>query len=51
MLEAVRLGSLKMGIEPIEAIAAGTLNGAAAMELENEVGKITQKEREPFFNH
>jgi imidazolonepropionase len=45
MLEAVRLGSLKMGLEPIEAIAAGTLNGAAAMELESEVGSITPGKR------
>ena len=41
MTEVVRLGSLKMGLEPIEAIAAATLNGAAAMELEDSVGTIS----------
>jgi len=45
MLEAVRLGSIKMGLEPIEAIAAGTLNGSAAMELQNEVGSISPGKR------
>jgi imidazolonepropionase len=45
MLEAVRLGSIKMGLEPIEAIAAGTLNGAAAMGIEDEVGSITPGKR------
>lgn len=49
MLHAVRLGSLKMGMEPIEAICAGTLNGAAAMELENEVGTITPGKRANFI--
>ena len=45
MLEAVKLGSIKMGMEPVEAIAAGTLNGAAAMELEDQVGTITPGKR------
>ena len=49
MLEAVKLGSLKMGLEPIESIVAGTLNGAAAMELENEVGTITPGKRANFI--
>jgi len=49
MLQAVRLGSLKMGMEPIEAICAGTLNGAAAMELEDEVGSITPGKRANFL--
>ena len=49
MLEAVRLGSLKMGLEPIEAIAAGTLNGAAAMELDNEVGSVSEGKRANFL--
>lgn len=48
MLHAIRLGSLKMGIEPIEAICAGTLNGAAAMELQGEVGTITPGKRANF---
>lgn len=41
MTEVVRLGSLKMGLEPIEAIAAATLNGAAAMELADSVGTLS----------
>jgi imidazolonepropionase len=45
MLEAVRLGSIKMGLEPIESIAAATLNGSAAMELQNEVGTISPGKR------
>ena len=49
MLEAVRLGSIKMGLEPIEAIAAGTLNGASAMELDGEVGSITPGKRANFL--
>ena len=49
MLEAVKLGSIKMGMEPIEAIAAGTLNGAAAMELEGQVGTITPGKRAHFL--
>ena len=49
MTEVVRLGSLKMGLEPIEAIAAATLNGAAAMELEDKVGTITPGKLANFF--
>jgi imidazolonepropionase len=49
MTEVVRLGSLKMGLEPIEAIAAATLNGAAAMELEDKVGSITPGKLANFF--
>jgi imidazolonepropionase len=49
MTEVVRLGSLKMGLEPIEAIAAATLNGAAAMELADEVGSITPGKLANFF--
>lgn len=49
MLEAVKLGSIKMGMEPVEAIAAGTLNGAAAMELEDQVGTITPGKRANFL--
>jgi imidazolonepropionase len=49
MLEAVRLGSIKMGLEPIEAIAAATLNGSAAMELQNEVGTISPGKRANFI--
>ena len=40
---AVRLGSLKMGMTPLEAIAAATLNGAAAMELSHEVGALGRR--------
>ena len=49
MLEAIRLGSIKMGLEPFESIAAGTINGAAAMELEGEVGSITPGKRANFL--
>jgi len=49
MTEVVRLGSLKMGLEPIEAIAAATLNGAAAMELDDKVGTITPGKLANFF--
>jgi imidazolonepropionase len=49
MTEVVRLGSLKMGLEPIEAIAAATLNGAAAMELEDKVGTISPGKLANFF--
>ncbi|HCL47057.1 MAG TPA: hypothetical protein DHW55_07320 [Flavobacteriales bacterium] len=40
MTMAVRLASLKMGVLPREAVAASTLNGAAAMELSHEVGAL-----------
>jgi len=40
MTLAVRLASLKMGVLPREAVAAATLNGAAAMELSHEVGAL-----------
>ncbi len=49
MTEVVRLGSIKMGLEPLEAIAAATLNGAAAMELERIVGTITPGKLANFF--
>ena len=41
----VRLASLKMNLLPREAIAAATLNGAAAMELSHEVGAIGRGHR------
>ncbi len=40
MTLAVQLGMVKMGMLPLEAIAAATINGAAAMELNQEVGVI-----------
>jgi imidazolonepropionase len=49
MTEVVRLGSLKMGLEPIESITAATLNGAAAMELENSVGTISSGKHANFI--
>jgi len=49
MTEVVRLGSIKMGLEPLEAIAASTINGAAAMELQSEVGTITPGKRANFI--
>ena len=45
MTMAVRLASLKMGVLPREAVAAATLNGAAAMELSEEVGAIGRGHR------
>ena len=36
------LACLKMGMMPEEAIAAATLNGACALELDNEIGSITK---------
>ena len=41
MTRVVQLGIVKMGLLPLEAIAAATINGAAAMQLEGEVGVIT----------
>jgi imidazolonepropionase len=49
MTEVVKLGSLKMGLEPLEAIAAATINGAAAMELSSEVGTISPGKRANFI--
>ena len=40
MTMAVRLANPKMGVLPREAVAAATLNGAAAMELSHEVGAL-----------
>lgn len=40
MTLAVQLGMVKMGMLPLEAIAAATINGAAAMEMSEEVGVI-----------
>lgn len=37
---AAALGCLKMGLEPIEALAAATVNGAAALGLSDEVGGL-----------
>ncbi|GAB5538426.1 MAG: imidazolonepropionase [Salibacteraceae bacterium] len=37
----VSLACIKMGMTPNEAINAATLNGAAAIELSNEIGSIT----------
>ena len=45
MTMAVRLASLKMGVLPREAVAAATLNGAAAMELSHEVGALGRGHR------
>jgi imidazolonepropionase len=45
MTQAVRLASLKMGVLPREAVAAATLNGAAAMELSHEVGALGRGHR------
>ena len=40
MTLVVQLAMVKMGMLPLEAIAAATINGAAAMELSHEVGVI-----------
>ncbi len=49
MTQAVRLASLKMGVLPREAVAAATLNGAAAMELSHEVGALGRGHRANFI--
>ena len=49
MTMAVRLASLKMGVLPVEAVAAATLNGAAAMELSGEVGCLACGHRANFI--
>ena len=49
MSMAVRLASLKMGVLPREAVAAATLNGAAAMELSHEVGALGRGHRANFI--
>ena len=46
---AVRLASLKMGLLPSEAVAAATLNGAAAMDLSREVGALGRGFRAHFM--
>jgi imidazolonepropionase len=37
---AAALGCMRMGLEPMEAIAASTVNGAAALGLASEVGGL-----------
>ena len=37
---AASLGCLRMGLEPIEALAAATVNGAAALGLSDQVGGL-----------
>lgn len=37
---AAAMGCLRMGLEPMEALAAATVNGAAALGLEKEVGGL-----------
>lgn len=49
MTMAVRLASLKMGVLPREAVAAATLNGAAAMELSHEFGALGRGHRANFI--
>ena len=34
------MGCLRMGLEPIEALAASTVNGAAALQLQDAVGGL-----------
>lgn len=45
----VSLACMKMKMTPEEAINAATLNGAFAMELENEVGSITKGKKANFI--
>jgi imidazolonepropionase len=45
----VSLGCIKLKMKPAEAINAATLNGAAAMELSNEVGSIAIGKRANVF--
>ncbi|MEQ9186502.1 MAG: imidazolonepropionase [Cryomorphaceae bacterium] len=43
------LACIKMGMTPAEAVNAMTLNGAAAIELESEIGSISQGKRANFI--
>lgn len=43
------LACIKMGMTPAEAVNAMTMNGAAAIELESEIGSITQGKRANFI--
>ncbi|MFT5149167.1 MAG: imidazolonepropionase [Flavobacteriales bacterium] len=45
----VSLGCIKMNMTPEEAINAATINGAFALELENELGSITPGKKANFF--
>jgi imidazolonepropionase len=45
----VSLACIKMGMTPNEAINAATLNGAAALELDSEIGSITVGKRANFI--
>lgn len=45
---AVSLACIKMKLTPAEAINAATLNGAAALELQHELGTITPGKRASF---
>ena len=45
----VSLACIRQKMTPAQAINAATINGAAAMELEQEVGSITPGKRANFF--
>ncbi len=49
MRMVVSLGCIKMKMTPAEAINAATINGAAAMDLNREVGSIANGKRANFF--
>jgi imidazolonepropionase len=49
MALACSLACIKCGLTPTEAINAATVNGAHALDLENEVGSITPGLRANFF--
>jgi len=49
MAFVVALACIKMKMLPSEAINAATLNGAAAMELENDYGSITKEKKANLF--
>lgn len=49
MRMVVSLGCIKMKMTPAEAINAATINGAAAMDLNREVGSIAKGKRANFF--
>lgn len=46
---AVALGCIRMGLTPAEAIQAGTVNGAGALEWDGELGSITPGQRANFM--
>jgi imidazolonepropionase len=49
MTRTVQRAMVTMRLKPLEAIAAATLNGAAAMDLAHEVGTLSRDRRANFM--